>query len=69
MQSTIQQSYTASYNRAEKRTSLWKKFINWADGQEENSFGWTAIAITGHGCIFTIFTAMAILFNGNHFIF
>jgi hypothetical protein len=69
MQSTIHHSYTSSYNKAEKRTSLWKKFISWADGQEENRLGWTAFAITGHGCVFTIFTSMAILFSGNHFIF
>ena len=69
MQGTIHHSYTASYNRAEKKTSLWKKFMTWADGQEENRFGWTAIAIAGHGCVFTIITSMMILFTGNHFIF
>ncbi len=69
MQSTIHPSYTALYNRAEKRTSLWKRFINWADGQEENRFGWTAFAIAGHGCVFTIITSMMVLFTGNHFIF
>jgi len=69
MQSTIHHPYAASYNRAEKRTSLWKKFINWADGQEEHRFGWMAIAIAGHGCVFTIITSMMVLFTGNHFIF
>jgi hypothetical protein len=69
MQSTIHHSYTQSYHRAEKRTSLWKRFINWADGQEENRFGWTAFAITSHGCVFTILTSLAILMSGNHFIF
>jgi hypothetical protein len=69
MQSTIHHSYRHSYERAEKKTSLWKKFISWADGQEENRFGWTAIAITSHGCVLTILTAMVILMSGNHFIF
>ena len=69
MQSTLQHSYTTPYHRTEKRTSLWKKFINWADGQEAYRFGWAAIAIAGHGCIFTIFTSLAILFTGNHFIY
>lgn len=69
MQSTIHHSYTHSYNRVENRTSLWKKFIIWADKQEEYRFGWTAFAIAGHGCVFTILTSLAILFSGNHFIF
>ena len=30
---------------------------------------WTAVAIAGHGCVFTILTTLAILFTGNHFIF
>lgn len=69
MQSTIHHPYTHVYNKSEKRNSLWKKFINWADGQEENRFGWTAFAIAGHGCVFTIITSMMVLFTGNHFIF
>ena len=69
MHNTIHHSYTGSYNRTEKRISLWKKFINWADGQEENRFGWTAFAIAGHGCVFTIITSLMVLFTGNHFIF
>ena len=69
MHSTIHHSFTGSYDRAEKRNSWWKKFINWADDQQENRIGWAAIAITGHGSVFTVFTVLAILFNGNHFIF
>ena len=69
MQSTIHHSYTAPYNRSEKITSWWKKFITWADGQEEYRLGWTAFAITGHGCVFTIITSMMVLFTGDHFIF
>ena len=49
--------------------SLWKRFINWADGQEENRFGWAAFAIAGHGCVFTIITVAVILATGNNFIF
>ncbi len=61
MQSTIHHSYSASYDPAKKRTSLWKKFIDWADGQEENRIGWIAFAIAGHGCVFTIITSMMVL--------
>jgi hypothetical protein len=69
MQTTIHHSYTQSFNRVEKRASLWKRFINWADGQEEYRFGWTAFQIASHGCVFTILTSLAILFTGNQFIF
>jgi hypothetical protein len=51
------------------RVSLWKKFITWADKQEENRFLWLTIGIAGHGFVFTIFTVMMIILTGNHFIF
>jgi hypothetical protein len=43
--------------------------MNWCDRQEPNRFGWTAVIIMGHGCIFTVLTVLAIIFTGNHFIF
>lgn len=49
--------------------SVWKKFINWCEGQEKNRFGWLAASITLHGCVLTIITMFAIISTGNHFIF
>lgn len=69
MQSTIQHPGSYSLNKGKNISTLWKKFITWAEGQEENRFVWTAIAIAGHGCVFTIITAMMVLLTGNHFIF
>ncbi len=69
MQPTLQHPYARSYQNTEAKTSVWKRFINWADKQEENRFGWVAFSISGHGCLFTILTAAAVLFTGNHFIF
>lgn len=69
MQQTLQHSYTGTYHKTATRASVWKRFVTWADEQEENRFGWTAFAIAGHGCVFTIFTAAAVLFTGNNFIF
>lgn len=69
METTIQQAFTPTYSKSTTKRSLWKRFINWADGQEENRFGWTAFAITGHGCVFTIITVAVILATGNNFIF
>jgi hypothetical protein len=69
MQSTIHSTYSASYEKRAHQSSLWKKFINWTNRQEEYRFAWTAIILAGHGCIFTILTMIAIIFTGNHFIF
>ena len=69
MQTTIEHTYVRQNNKAATNLSPWKRFINWADGQEKNRFGWTAGILVGHGCIVTIFTMLTIVFTGNHFIF
>ncbi len=69
METTIQQTLPSTYSNSATKISLWKRFINWADSQEENRFGWTAFAIAGHGCVFTIITVAVILATGNNFIF
>lgn len=68
METTIQHVISLSEKRS-GRVSLWKKFITWSDGQEENRLLWTAITIMGHGCFFTIMTLFAVIFTGNNFIF
>ena len=68
METTIQHPITSSFERTAK-ASLWKKFINWCDGQEKYRFGWLAASITLHGCVLTIVTMFAIILAGNHFIF
>jgi len=69
MSTTIQQQYASSFSAASNKTSLWKKFISWCEGQEKNRLGWLAGAVAGHGCVLTILTMAAIIFSGNHFIF
>ncbi len=68
METTIQHVLSLTEKKASK-VSLWKRLINWAEGQEENRLLWTAITIMGHGCFFTIMTLITIIFTGNHFIF
>lgn len=68
MHTIIQKAAYSSYSR-QARVSTWKRFIDWTQRQEEHRFAWTAIAIAGHGCVFTIITVLMILFTGNHFIF
>lgn len=70
MQTTIhQQTYHHSNSGASHQASLWGRFIQWCEGQEENRFGWTAGILVGHGCVFTILTMLVVLFTGNNFIF
>lgn len=68
MDTSIETTNTISQVTKAPHTSLWRRFINWADKQEEHRFGWTAFSITGHGCVFTLITVMVIIFSGNHFI-
>jgi len=69
MDSSVQHGYSQAYGKSSSKKSLWEKFIHWADGQEENRFGWTAFSIIGHGCVFTVITVAIILATGNNFIF
>jgi hypothetical protein len=69
METTIKHAYSTVSSGTDNKTSLWSKFINWADTQEKNSFTWTAISIAGHGCFFTVLTISIILLTGNNFIF
>lgn len=69
METTFRHTVTSSYTETHYRYSLWKHFITWTKGQEENHLLWLAVAIIGHGCIVTIMTMLALIFSGNLFIF
>jgi len=70
MQTTVhQQVFANAQTRNSSHLSLWKRFIQWADGQEKYRFGWTAGILAGHGCVATVLTMAAIVFTGNNFIF
>jgi|SRR5690606_18963627 len=66
---TLQNNPARTYSEKQTSVSLWKKFILWSEAQEENRFLWVALAIAGHGCVFTILTVITIVLTGNHFIF
>jgi hypothetical protein len=69
MDTAVRHVITPSYTETHYRFSLWKRFITWTKGQEENRMLWLALAIVGHGCIITIMTTVVIIFSGNHFIY
>ena len=68
METTVKHSYAHPITTTDNE-SVWRKFINWCEGQEKYRLGWLAAAITLHGCVLTIFTMFAVILAGNHFIF
>lgn len=69
METIVQHTVTPSYTETHYRYSIWRRFIAWTKGQEENRLLWLALGIIGHGCIITIMTMLAIIYSGNNFIF
>ena len=67
METTLKHVYALQQD--DTKVSVWKKFINWCNSQEQYRLGWLAAAITLHGCVLTIFTMFAVVLAGNHFIF
>jgi hypothetical protein len=59
-------SISSSYQRTDTRVSVWSRFVNWCETQEEKRLLWLAIALAGHGCVITIITLFAIVFSGNN---
>ena len=63
---TIQQSYSPTYLRTERKESIFSRFLNWCDGQEKFRFGWVACIIAIHGCVLAPITVLAIALGTNH---
>lgn len=67
---TYNPSLAGSYLKDHTKTSIYKKFLTWAEGQESNRLLWLGIALSAHGCIITPLTVMAVLLAGtNMFLF
>ena len=69
METTVKHLYAHPLTNTAHKISVWKKFINWCDSQEQYRLGWLAVALGLHGCVLTIFTMFAVILAGNHFIF
>ena len=69
---TISYNQTIATNYTERisKPSLFTQFITWSEGQQNNRLLWLGITLTGHGCILTPLTVMAVLLAGtNLFLF
>ena len=58
------QTIPAIYVERVSTPSIFKRFIIWCESQQQNRLSWLAIVITGHGCILTPLTVMAIVLAG-----
>ena len=63
---TISYNQTIATNYTERisKPSLFTQFITWSEGQQNNRLLWLGITLTGHGCILTPLTIMAVLLAG-----
>src|SRR5215213_9295570 len=62
---TFNHTITANYTHRVSKPAFFSAFINWCKNQQENRLLWLGVALTGHGCIITPITIMAILLAGN----
>ena len=58
---TLTHSLTRNYTQP----TLFTKFINWCENQQENRILWIGLALGGHGCIITPLTIFAVVLAGN----
>lgn len=56
---------TPSITRNYTQPSVFTKFINWCERQQENRILWIGLALAGHGCIITPLTIFAVVMTGN----
>jgi hypothetical protein len=68
MSTTLNQSFTSSYTEEQSKTSVFKKFMNWCEGQQKNRLLWLGVSLTAHGCILTPITIMAVLLAGTNLV-
>src|SRR5688572_28913269 len=62
------QSLQGIYTRSSE--SIFSRFMAWCSNQQENRLLWLGIAVTGHGCVITPLTILAVLLAGtNLFLF
>lgn len=66
----INQTISTPYTDTKTSASVFSRFFKWSADQQHNRLLWLGIALTGHGCIITPLTIMAVLLAGtNLFLF
>ena len=66
METTVfNQTFAESYATSIPKSSVFARFVNWCEGQQDNRILWIGIALAGHGCVITPLTIMIVLLTGN----
>ena len=53
------------HDSSSAKTSYIKRFLQFADDQQPNNFGWVSVSLLAQACFFAPITVLCILFNGN----
>jgi len=70
METILNQTIAVNYSEKASKVSVFKRFLNWCEGQQKNRLLWLGIALSAHGCIITPLAVMAVLLAGtNMFLF
>lgn len=56
---------TAPLPLTARKNNYLKRFLQFAENQQPNSFGWLAVALFAQGCLLAPVTILAIVQNGN----
>lgn len=66
METTFNEKLAQSHALEAPKASIYRRFMNWCEGQEKNKLLWLGIILTAHGCIITPITIFIVLMGGNN---
>jgi hypothetical protein len=67
METTFNQNIAISYSEKTEKVPVYKRFMNWCEGQQKNRLLWLGVALSAHGCIITPITILVVLLAGTNF--
>ena len=62
---TFNQSISTHYTGTISQPSVFTRFMNWCEGQQEKRILWIGLGLAGHGCVFTPLTVFLVMMAGN----
>jgi hypothetical protein len=63
---TLQSGMIKNLDVKISKTSIFTRFFNWCEAQQESRLLWLGIALAAHGCIITPFTVFAVIIAGTN---
>lgn len=59
--------FSSTDSKKKKALSSLQRFLNFAENQQPNNYGWLAFSLFFQGCVMAPLTILAIVLNGNNF--